>query len=326
MGGIAGSRLHGRRLRAGGVLPRAPDELRREPPSGGRSGGRGQARPDRPRRVRPHGATQPGGASRASATRVGGTARARARGRPAGRRRIPEQRRRDGRGARRNEPRRDVLECRPRHGNARAAEPLRAAGALPAVRRLLVGAGRRSGARAADADERRGTRRRGRAFRGRGPGPLAGRAGGAVRGRVRRGRFGALPLQPPAVRPVHVGYDRPAEVHRPRGRRHASRARQGAPPARRPATRRRDVLPHLRRLDDVELAAVGACLAERDRDLRRADRGAGHALADRLRGAGHRVRHEPSVPPAVREPRLLAAAYVPPGEPEGGALDGLDPP
>ena len=60
-----------------------------------------------------------------------------------------------------------------------------------------------------------------------------------------------------------------AEVHRPRRRRHAARAPQGAPPARRPRPRGHPLLPDQRRLDDVELAALGARLRRPDRRLRR---------------------------------------------------------
>ena len=82
-------------------------------------------------------------------------------------------------------------------------------------------------------------------------------------------RVPGAPLRPPLVRPLLLGDDRTAEVHRPPRRRRAADAPQGAPaPLRRPPRRPRPLL-HDHRLDDVELAGVGAGLGRHDRALRR---------------------------------------------------------
>ena len=91
--------------------------------------------------------------------------------------------------------------------------------------------------------------------------PIAGVARRGDRA-VRRTR-GHLPpdaLRPSALHPVLVRHDRHPEMHRPLGRRHAAAARQGthAPCRHRPG-RPRLLLHHLR-LDDVELAGLGARL------------------------------------------------------------------
>ena len=59
-----------------------------------------------------------------------------------------------------------------------------------------------------------------------------------------------------AVHPVFLRHDRRAEVHRPRRRRHAAAALEGALAAQRPQGGRPAVLLHDVRLDDVELARV----------------------------------------------------------------------
>ena len=70
------------------------------------------------------------------------------------------------------------------------------------------------------------------------------------------GDWPRLPVRPPAVRHVLLRHHRAAEGDGARRRRHAARARQGAPAARRPPARGHALLPHHHRLDDVELAAV----------------------------------------------------------------------
>ncbi len=79
----------------------------------------------------------------------------------------------------------------------------------------------------------------------------------------------AAAVQSPALHPVFVGHDRRSQVHRPRRRRHARPAPQGAPaPLRHPAWRP-GLLLHDLRLDDVELAGVGAGLRRDAGALRR---------------------------------------------------------
>ena len=74
-----------------------------------------------------------------------------------------------------------------------------------------------------------------------------------------------LPFDHPVVRPVLVGHHRRTEVHRAPRRRRAAEAPQRAPAAlRHPGRRPRPVL-HDHRLDDVELAGVGAGAAARRR-------------------------------------------------------------
>ena len=97
------------------------------------------------------------------------------------------------------------------------------------------------------------------------PRTLAGLRQGAVRlgealaSRSKRDEIAlrALPLRPPALHPVLLGHHRRAQVHRPRRRRHAAAASEGAPAARRPAPGRPVLLLHDLRLDDVELAGLG---------------------------------------------------------------------
>ena len=78
------------------------------------------------------------------------------------------------------------------------------------------------------------------------------------RSRAKPLTFRRLPFDHPLFILYLVGHDRRAEVHRARRRRHAAAAPQGAPaPMRRPR-RRPPLLLHDLRLDDVELARVGA--------------------------------------------------------------------
>ena len=70
--------------------------------------------------------------------------------------------------------------------------------------------------------------------------------------------FERLPFNHPLVILYSSGHHRGAEVHRARRRRHAAAAPEGAPAAHRPEARRPAVLLHHLRLDDVELAGLGA--------------------------------------------------------------------
>ena len=155
-----------------------------------------------------------------------------------------------------------------RRGRARPLRPDRA-GAVHRLRRLLVqrqaerrdrqGAGRAGAAAERPAgDHRRLSRHR--------------RAGGdrdAARGHARRGDRALCAAGPdvraaavlaPALHPVLVGHDRRPEMHRPLRRRHAAPAPQGTPAACRHPRRRPRLLLHHLRLDDVELAGLGAGL------------------------------------------------------------------
>src|SRR5258708_17376246 len=76
----------------------------------------------------------------------------------------------------------------------------------------------------------------------------------------RRYSLRATALRPSAVHPVLLGNDRRAEVHRARAGRDAAQAPVRAAAALRRAGRRPALLLHHARLDDVELADVGAGL------------------------------------------------------------------
>ena len=89
-------------------------------------------------------------------------------------------------------------------------------------------------------------------------------------GAARRGaRVRAAPVRPPALGPLLVRHDRPAEGDRPRPGRDPARAPQEAPPAPRRARRRPRLLVHDDRLDDVELPRRRAAHRGVDRPLRR---------------------------------------------------------
>ena len=74
----------------------------------------------------------------------------------------------------------------------------------------------------------------------------------------RRRDSSALPFDHPLYILYLVGHDRRAQMHRPWRRRHAAPAPQGTPAALRRARRRPALLLHDLRLDDVELAGLGA--------------------------------------------------------------------
>ena len=90
-------------------------------------------------------------------------------------------------------------------------------------------------------------------------------------------RAGAV--RPPAVGPLLLGHDRPAEGDRARAGRDPARAPQEAAPARRRAGRRPRLLVHDDRLDDVELPRRRAADRRVDRALRRQPRPPGHGRA-----------------------------------------------
>ena len=132
------------------------------------------------------------------------------------------------------------------------------------------------------------------------------RRAGALRGEARR--LYARALRPPALYPVLVRHDRRAEMHRPFGRRHAAPAPEGAPPAVRHRRRRSRLLLHHARLDDVELAGVGAGLGRDAAPLRRLalPSSAGGPLRLCRGGARHLLRHLGQVHRRGEEGRLPA--------------------
>ena len=81
----------------------------------------------------------------------------------------------------------------------------------------------------------------------------------ARRRRGRRADLRARPLRPPALGPLLLRHDRPAEGDRPVAGRHPARAPEEAPPPRRRPPRRPPLLVHDDRLDDVELPRLRAC-------------------------------------------------------------------
>ena len=81
----------------------------------------------------------------------------------------------------------------------------------------------------------------------------------ARRRRGRRAQLRARPLRPPALGPLLLRHDRPAEGDRPGPGRHPARAPEEAPPPRRRPPRRPPLLVHDDRLDDVELPRLRAC-------------------------------------------------------------------
>ena len=76
-------------------------------------------------------------------------------------------------------------------------------------------------------------------------------------------------VRPPALRPLLVGHDRPAEGDRPRPRRDPDRAPEEPRPRLGPPAGRPAALVHDDRLDDVERAGLDAAPAGVDRDDRR---------------------------------------------------------
>ena len=107
--------------------------------------------------------------------------------------------------------------------------------------------------------------RRGRSRRREGAG--AGGCAGALRAEARHLRAAAVFA--PALHPVLVRHDRHSEMHRPFRRRHADPACQGTAAACRHRGWRPLFLFHHLRLDDVELAGVGAGLRRHPSALRR---------------------------------------------------------
>ena len=181
-----------------------------------------------------------------------------------------------------------AIDCRPRLAEIRAG--------LPSVRTTVV-----VPARAAAADDASGT-----------TAPPDGTIAWDDLLEPHRGRTApsvrAAPVRPPLVRPLLLRDDRTAQVHRPPRRRRAADAPQGAPaPLRRPPRRPRPLL-HDDRLDDVELAGVGAGLGRHDRALRRVTVRAPRRPPLRSRGRG-----------GDQPARRLGQAHRQPGQGRTGA-------
>ena len=130
--------------------------------------------------------------------------------------------------------------------------------------------------------------------------------------------YRARALRPPALHPVLLRHHRRAQMHRPLGRRHAAPASQGAPAAFRHRRRRPRLLLHHARLDDVELAGLGARLGRDAAPLRRLalPSRAGDAVRLCRRRARDLLRHLGQVHRRGEEGRLPARR---PSRPVGAA-------
>ena len=124
----------------------------------------------------------------------------------------------------------------------------------------------------------------------------------------RRAPLRARSVRRSALHSLFVGHDGRAEVHRARRRRHSAAAPQGARAAHGHPPRRRRVLFHDLRLDDVELARVGARVGRDARTLRRrpAASGSRRSVAPCRARARRRLRHEREISECAREVRLRA--------------------
>ena len=116
-------------------------------------------------------------------------------------------------------------------------------------------------------------------------------------------------IRGPALHSLFIRHDGRAEVHRARRRRHAVAASQGARVSLGHAARRRRVLFHDLRLDDVELARLGAGLAARHSCSTMARRfiPTRRSMATRGAGTNRVVRHEREISERAREVRVQAA-------------------
>ena len=109
------------------------------------------------------------------------------------------------------------------------------------------------------------------------------------RGAGAAARLRARPLRPPALGPLLLGHDGPAEGDRPGPRRDPARAPEEAQPAPRRPARRPRLLVHDDRLDDVELPRRRPPHRRLDRPLRRQPRAPRHGGS---LGARRRQRHD----------------------------------
>ena len=122
--------------------------------------------------------------------------------------------------------------------------------------------------------------------------------------------FEPLPFNHPLYILYSSGNDRRPEVHRPRRRRHADPAPQGAPASLRHPARRSRLLLHDLRLDDVELARDGARVRGDAPALRRLAVSSRRQRAVRLRRRDRHdaVRHVGEVHRRGRQGRAVAAS------------------
>ena len=135
-----------------------------------------------------------------------------------------------------------------------------------------------------------------------------------------------FPFNQPLFTLFSSGTTGSAQGHRARCRGNAARAPQGAPSARGSPTGRQAPLSHLCRMDDVELAALGARLRVCTRALRRPAERTGDPLAGRLDGGRHRIRNEPHLSPALPGQRSRPGQRAAARQAAGCALHRVDPP
>ena len=135
----------------------------------------------------------------------------------------------------------------------------------------------------------------------------------------------ARAVRPPAVGPLLLRHDRPAEGDRAEPGRDPARAPEDAAPARRRAGRRPPLLVHHDRLDDVELHRLRAADRGDDPALRRLARVPGHGRAVGLRGAhaDDDLRDERELHRRVHEGGRRARGGARPVGAEGRRLDRL---
>ena len=147
----------------------------------------------------------------------------------------------------------------------------------------------------------------------------------ARRRRGRRAQLRARPLRPPALGPLLLRHDRPAEGDRPGPGRDPARAPEEAPPPRRRPPRRPPLLVHHDRLDDVELPRLRAADQGGDRPLRRQPRPPRHgrALGPGRARRGDDVRHQRLLHRRLHEGRGRARRRARPQPPRRRRLDRL---
>ena len=129
-------------------------------------------------------------------------------------------------------------------------------------------------------------------------------------GHGRRADLRAGPLRPPALGPLLLRHDRPAEGDRPGPGRDPARAPEEAPPPRRRPARRPHLLVHDDRLDDVELPRLRPAHPSRDRPLRRQPRPPRHGrpLGPRRARRDHLLRHQRLLHRRLHEGRASSPA------------------
>ncbi len=141
---------------------------------------------------------------------------------------------------------------------------------------------------------------------------------------ARSHRLCRVAVRAPSLHPLFVGHHRRAEVHRAHGRRRAAAASEGTPAARRREARRPDVLFHDLRVDDVELAGLGAGLRRDAAAVRRVavHRAGPHPVEVRRARADDALRHVGEVHRCAEEDRAGAAQGFRPRAAARHVLDG----